>query len=159
MDDHVKCERLDGSTIEVPREQVSFRPGAYALVLRGRRMLMVRMRANGKLFTPGGGADPGERLEDAVRRETIEETGLKVEPSGLFRFVESLYYFDPTREAWHGLCFFYVCDVVGDVDTLSAGDPKEGTPEWVDVDHLWTAELHGIAGPVVRDYLRSMRVE
>ena len=159
MDGHVTCEKLSGGTIEVPCEKIAFRPGAYALVLRGRRMLMVRMRANGKLFTPGGGVDLGERLEDAVRRETREETGLEVEVGGMFRFVENFYYFDPTGEAWHGLCFFYVCEVVGDPDALSAGDPEEGTPEWVDVDALWTADLHGIAGPAVRDFLRAMRVE
>ena len=159
MDDKVICQRHGGGTIAVPREKLRLRPSAYALVLRGRRMLMVRLASNGKLFVPGGGIDLGERLEDAVRREAREETGLKVEVGGLFRFVENFYYYDPTGSAWHGLCFFYACDVAGDPDALTAGDPVEGTPEWVDVDLLDTSELHSIAGPVVRDYLRAMHVE
>jgi 8-oxo-dGTP pyrophosphatase MutT (NUDIX family) len=33
-------------------------------------------------FTPGGGADPGESVEEAARRELFEETGLAVEKLG-----------------------------------------------------------------------------
>ncbi len=159
MDDTVICERIAGGTIEVPRQSLKFRPGAYALALWDRRMLMVRMRFNGKLFTPGGGVELGETLEDAVRREAMEETGLAVEPTRLFRVVENFYYYDPTGEAWHALCFFCACQVIGDPGALSAGDPDEGAPEWVDLDGILAADFHGIAGPVVRDYLRAMRVE
>ncbi len=157
MDDTVICERIAGGTIAVPRKDLRFRPGAYALAVWDRRMLMVRMRFNGRLFTPGGGVELGETLEDAVRRESMEETGLVVEPTRLFRVVENFYYYDPTGEAWHGLCFFYSCAIVSDPSAISAGDPEEGAPEWVALDALAGAELHGIAGPVVRDYLRGLR--
>ena len=45
------------------------------------RILLVRGRANAAAdapsfwFTVGGGADPGETLEQAARREITEETG------------------------------------------------------------------------------------
>jgi 8-oxo-dGTP pyrophosphatase MutT (NUDIX family) len=60
------------------------RPAARALVLDpdGRTLLVryVNPDTGGQFWTtPGGGIDPGESLEDAVRRELREETGLDAE--------------------------------------------------------------------------------
>ena len=41
-------------------------------------MLVVRRRDNGKLACIGGFVNVGETLEEAVRREVLEETGLQV---------------------------------------------------------------------------------
>jgi 8-oxo-dGTP pyrophosphatase MutT (NUDIX family) len=58
------------------------RPAVRALVLDpDERVLLVRFvnPETGEQFwtTPGGGIDPGESLEDAIRRELREETGLE----------------------------------------------------------------------------------
>jgi len=56
--------------------------GVSGLVVRDGRVLLVRRgkepyRDHWSL--PGGGVEPGETLQDAVRREVLEETGLEVE--------------------------------------------------------------------------------
>lgn len=51
---------------------------ASAFVLSSRGVILHRHRRLGIWVQPGGHVDPGERPEDAARRETTEETGLAV---------------------------------------------------------------------------------
>ncbi len=51
---------------------------AGCMVQHEGRMLVVRLRATGKLGVPGGGPQPGETARCTAFRETWEEAGLKV---------------------------------------------------------------------------------
>jgi 8-oxo-dGTP diphosphatase len=56
---------------------------------------------------PGGGLELGERLEDALVREFIEETGLQVEPQRLFYISEFV------QPPFHAVEFYFLCENVG----------------------------------------------
>lgn len=47
------------------------------------RLLMIRRTDNKRYALPGGKHELGETMSDAVRRETLEETGIEVEPTGV----------------------------------------------------------------------------
>lgn len=47
------------------------------------RALIIRRRDNGHWEPPGGILEHGESIEDGLRREVYEETGLKIEPGPL----------------------------------------------------------------------------
>ena len=47
------------------------------------RALIIQRRDNGHWEPPGGILEHGETIEDGLRREVYEETGLKVEPGPL----------------------------------------------------------------------------
>lgn len=52
------------------------RPGAYALLIRDRRILLTFQQSPATEFQlPGGGIDPGEAPLQALYREVAEETG------------------------------------------------------------------------------------
>jgi 8-oxo-dGTP diphosphatase len=51
---------------------------AGVVVNAGGQILVIRRRDNGQWQIPGGVLEGGERLEDGVRREVLEETGIEV---------------------------------------------------------------------------------
>lgn len=62
---------------------------------------------------PGGILETGEKLEEAIRREVLEETGLEVEPLSLFEVFERIMPDRDGRAEYHYVLIDYVCRPVG----------------------------------------------
>src|SRR5215472_6873651 len=92
----------------------SGRRGPILLIERGKEPL------KGYWSLPGGLVEPGERLEEAVRREIQEETGLRVGPVRLFEIFERIMRDTRGRAEYHYVLADYTCRVVG--GRLKAGD-------------------------------------
>lgn len=76
---------------------VAFVGSVRAVVLRGAEVLVVRTPA--PLLTVGGRREPGEALEQTLRREVAEETGWLVCPLGVIGFIH-VRHLDGQRPAW-----------------------------------------------------------
>jgi len=62
-----------------PRQTYSHRPGAYAVLIRGSKILLTHQAEPTPEFQlPGGGIDRGESPIRALHREVYEETGWKI---------------------------------------------------------------------------------
>lgn len=77
---------------------------------------------------PGGLVETGERLEAAVAREILEETGLRVRPIRMFEIFERIIRDPRGRAEYHYVLIDYVCKVVE--GRLRAGDDVSRA-EWV----------------------------
>ncbi len=62
---------------------------------------------------PGGLLETGEMIEDAVRREVLEETGLQVQPVYRFDIFERIMKDAEGRTEYHYVLVDYVCRVTG----------------------------------------------
>lgn len=102
----------------------------YALICdeTNRKILMVgNKRENGSEWSlPGGAREIGETLEQAVIRETFEETGLTVEIENIFAINEKFF---PHA---HAVIFTFVARIVG--GEISIQDQNEITDiSWINI--------------------------
>jgi ADP-ribose pyrophosphatase YjhB (NUDIX family) len=112
--------------------------GALIFRGRGRRgpiLLVERGGAplKGYWSIPGGLVETGETLDDAVRREVLEETGLQVQPVEMLGIFERIMRDAKGRAEYHYVLMDYICKVVG--GTLRAGDDVARV-EWVPRERL-----------------------
>jgi ADP-ribose pyrophosphatase YjhB (NUDIX family) len=94
-----------------------------AIIIEDSRVLLVERDQEplkGYWSLPGGVLEVGEGVEDAVRREVREETGLEVTPHGPAEVFERIIPDAAGRAEYHYVLLDYPCNVVG--GTLRAGD-------------------------------------
>jgi 8-oxo-dGTP pyrophosphatase MutT (NUDIX family) len=83
------------------------REACRGIVLRGAEILLTYEVNTDQWFTPGGGTETGESLEECCIRELAEETGLVVKPFLQFATVNEYY------EDWQYVSHYYLCTCVG----------------------------------------------
>lgn len=126
------------------------RPGAYAILKRGDRILLTfQAEPDWEFQLPGGGIDPGEQPVRALHREVYEETGWHIaSPRRLGAFRR--FVFMPEYDMWaEKLCRVYLAR-----PSFRIGPPTEPghTAHWVPIRQA--PALVGNSGD--RHYLESL---
>ena len=97
--------------------------GVGALIFHRGRILMAQRGKEplkGWWSLPGGALEIGESLDSAVRREVREESGLEIEPLGMFEVFERIMRDAAGAPEYHYVLIDFLCRVTG--GTLCAGD-------------------------------------
>jgi len=131
--------------------------GVGALIFEGDRILLAergKEPLKGWWSLPGGLVETGETLRDAVCREVLEETGLVVEPTGLFEIFERIMRDGAGAAEYHYVLIDYVCRITG--GSLAPGDDVSRV-EWVRQDDLGSYRItEGTLG-VIEKAFRGQR--
>lgn len=129
-----------------------------AIIFHGASVLLVERAGEplkGWWSIPGGLLETGEKLEDAVRRETLEETGLRVEIVYRFDIFERIMRDAEGRAEYHYVLVDYVCKVAG--GELVPGDDVSRV-EWVACTNLRDYKVtNGTIEAVERAYANELR--
>lgn len=109
---------------------VVFNGGSVLLIERGQEPL------KGFWTLPGGLVEAGERLDQALRREVLEETGLVVEPLTVAAIFERIIPDAEGRTEFHYVIIDYLCRPAGG---MLAWGSDVADARWVPLE-----ELHGL---------------
>jgi ADP-ribose pyrophosphatase YjhB (NUDIX family) len=123
--------------------------GVGVLVIREGKILLVRRTMNpakGKWSIPAGYVDQGEDPKETAVRETLEETNLRVEISGLVEV-----YHNPPSQEGASIFILYRADLLG-------GDPQAGDDADA-VGFFGLEELPELAFASTHDAIRRMKDE
>ena len=140
----VECTALHGNKKMISKDKLVFRPAGYAIVINNGKILLCNTKSTGKYWFPGGAVNLGEKLEDAIKREVREETGIEIEVGRLLLFKEFFFYYEPLDEAYQNFSFFYLCkpkttDLLED-DQVDQEDESE-KPRWIDLKSIKEEEI------------------
>lgn len=107
--------------------------GVGAVIFRGDDVLLIergKPPLEGWWTLPGGLVEAGERLESAVVREVLEETGLLVKPTAIAAVFERIMPDADGRTEYHYVIVDYLCELVS--GTLAAASDVAAA-EWTPV--------------------------
>ncbi len=86
------------------------------MIFEGGKLLLVERATEplkGYWSLPGGIVEAGEKLEDGIRREVLEETGLQVEPLSMFEIFERIIPDAEGKPEYHYVLIDYLCRPAG----------------------------------------------
>ena len=123
--------------------------GVGAIILDGDRVLLVQRARHphkGLWSIPGGGLELGETIENGVRREVLEETGLEVHVGELIEVFERIQRDAAGEVEYHYVVADYRCEYTG-------GEPRAGDDaaavRWVERSAMGELEVTSGARTVI----------
>lgn len=127
---------------------VIFHESSVLLIERGKPPLQ------GFWTLPGGLVEPGERLESAVVREVLEETGLRVRPLEIAAVFQRIMPDLEGRTEYHYVIVDYLCASEGGA-LLAASDVAAA--EWVPLDEMRFRKIAPGTPPVIERALGLLK--
>jgi 8-oxo-dGTP diphosphatase len=111
--------------------------GVGAVILDQERVLLVRRGQEplkGQWSLPGGALELGETLEEGIRREVREETGLEVEPVRIIEVLDRISHSEDGRIRYHYVLVDYLCRVTGGLLVCASDAVDVKWAAWDDLD-------------------------
>ena len=134
----------------LPMSRIRYiRNAARAFILHEDKLLTLKMQDGSRVFyiLPGGGQLPGERLQDTVKRECLEEVNLRVKVGNVAymrEYIGKNHDFNPRHKGFHQVETVFFCNPEnlnelqpgGETDNLQVGIV------WIPIEDLDKYDLY-----------------
>jgi len=153
----IKCPHVtDPTKFELlTHEEIEHRKAVYAIIVNNGKILMIKIADSDKHFFPGGGIEEGESMEDALKREMFEETGLEIEIDEFMQTQDVYFYHDISKQGFHNFSHFYFCRLKNEKPPEGLEvDYHEGLPVWLALDNISPEHLC-VHADIIIDTVRS----
>jgi 8-oxo-dGTP pyrophosphatase MutT (NUDIX family) len=148
MEKIVVCHDIYGKLYKVPAKKLIFRPSVYGILIKKNKVLLSK-QWDGYDF-PGGGAELHETIEQTLKREFWEETGLKIMPIKLLHAQSSFFYADLVKKFWNCQLFYFSVKKLSGKLSKKNFDKYEkkyaGLAEWIDLKKINKIKFYNSLG-------------
>jgi len=140
--------------IRIVEEKNVFKYRVSCIIIKDGKTMLVKMNSNDFLCCSGGHVHIGESAEEAVIRETKEETEIKAKGGRLIGIVENFYTNERIGKKFHELNFYYILDIekipaekLKDYNFLEHDEGKlvDLKFQWIPLDKIDNYEIKPIA--------------
>lgn len=132
----VTCYDFEGNPYEIEESELIKRTSAYGIYTKDGQVLLTRDADRDRWDLPGGGLEKDENLEEGLRREFEEETGLVITGEvKLFKSTQE-YYWANRGEAWDSNRNYFIVEsasgeLITQVNRLGTAEAR-----WIDLKAL-----------------------
>ncbi len=132
------CYDFNGYEEEIDIKKLVFRPSVYGILIKNNKILLVK-KWDGYDF-PGGGAKIDETVEETLKREFREETGIKVKSGKIVACETSFLMIRSLKKYVNAILIYFLCSKIGgelSSDNFSESEKKYlGKSKWIDLSEI-----------------------
>jgi ADP-ribose pyrophosphatase YjhB (NUDIX family) len=138
----IVCHDINEEKEEVDVDKLQFRPSVYGILIENGKVLLSKQWDGYDI--PGGGVELDETLDEALKREFVEETGLKIKVGEIVHcssaFFNPKYSRKSKGQYWNcQLIYFLVKKIGGEISIENCDEDEKDymdLPEWIEIDKL-----------------------
>ena len=130
-------------TFKTQEGRFNYRVGA--IIIHDNKILMVKNSRDPNYYSVGGRIHLHETMEDAIKRECFEETGISFDIDRMGYIHENFFIMKHTGELYHELSIYYYMKPVDNYNLICKSLTEDGITEslkWIPLDNIENYEVY-----------------